>query len=251
MSELVPSSTLLTRSQYILRNCPTQSKLQHRVFSPGRRYRPRAHTCHTQSQSSREVSHGHGQKLRQYEDQYHIVENDNIERVFVPLGRTTNVQQKHGHSANLKRSFIFNSLACAANAGGRSTASQKHHARACFQPSCVLVSGSPVISPSTKWHPSGVLDNVVGPLNNAFPSNASCAEMAMGSTSDSLDLLGQPSRYSIACRKLAVDERADAFAIRGGKFAVVFFFAGLYSHLRRIGLDSTDRFAEVNLCSRP
>lgn len=51
--------------------------------------------------------------------------------------------------------------------GGRSTVLRKDHARGSSKTSCVLVGGSPMIPPSTKWLPPGGSDGVVGPSQNA------------------------------------------------------------------------------------
>lgn len=75
-----------------------------------------------------------------------------------------------------------------------------------------------MIPPSTKWLPRGGSDLVVGPSQNAVFSNASRAEAAQRSRSHEykycLGLLGRLAPSSIAPRRLAVDGKADASAIR-------------------------------------
>ena len=76
------------------------------------------------------------------------------------------------------------------------------------QTSCVLVGGSPMIPPSTKWLPPGASDLVVGPSENAACSNPSRAETERCSRSYKykycLDLFGRLAPSSIAPRRVAI-----------------------------------------------
>ncbi|KAJ5340612.1 hypothetical protein N7541_009736 [Penicillium brevicompactum] len=87
-----------------------------------------------------------------------------------------------------------------------------------------------MIPPSTKWLPPGASDLVVGPSENAACSNPSRAETERCSRSYKykycLDLFGRLAPSSIAPRRVAIHDLADASAIRsalattfrGGKF---------------------------------